>query len=69
MIDSVAPIVESMSSCAAPTPVMDSVPSAPAFASKSESELSALRAEAEADQLELATAYAELEVQSADVAA
>ena len=69
VIDSVAPVLESMSSCAAPTPVIDSVASAPAFTSKSESELSALRAEAEAELLEPVTARAELEVQSADLAA
>ena len=69
VIDSVAPVFESMSSCTAHTPVIDSGASAPAFTSKSESEFSALRAEAEAELLELATAYAELEAQSADLAA
>ena len=45
------------------------VASAPAFTSKSESELSALRAEAGTELLELVTAFAELEAQSADLAA
>ena len=85
MIVSVAPVIESMSSCAArvpeteyvssspaaacasPTPVVDSVASAPAVTSKSEFE--ALRADTEAELLELVTAYAKPEAEKADLAA
>ena len=85
VIDSVAPVIESMSSCAArvpeteyvssspaaacasPTPVIDSVASAPAVTRKSEFE--ALRANTEAELLELVTAYAKLEAEKADLAA
>ena len=85
VINSVAPVIESMSSCAARVPETEYVSSSPAAAYASptpvidsvasapavtrKSEFEALRADTEAELLEHARAYAKLESEKADLAA